>query len=357
MNPTDRDGAANPPGASSKMIRDAAILWISRRDAGLTVAEEAEFQAWLAADAQHAAALAALQPAWSTLNQPRYAGRGTELRRRVQAVVARRARRRLATAAVPVLALAVGMAFFFTRPAPESARRSSTVAVRPDRQVLPDGSAVDLNLGAELAIEFTAQARAVRLVRGEALFHVVRDPSRPFVVSVGGMAVRAVGTAFSVRLDANAVDVLVTEGRVAVEQTPRRPSAPAANAAGQPTAVAPSLPSEPVLIDAGHRVVLPVGVITPQPSAPQPVSPAQIAAALAWRQSRVEFDGTPLEEAVGFFNRANSVQLALANSATGRLRITGVFLTTDPEAFSRALEITLGLTVTPTPDGRILLRK
>ena len=41
------------------MIRDAAILWISRRDAGLTVAEEMEFQAWLAADAQHAAALAA----------------------------------------------------------------------------------------------------------------------------------------------------------------------------------------------------------------------------------------------------------------------------------------------------------
>ena len=39
-----------------------------------------------------------------------------------------------------------------------------------------------------------------------------KDPERPFLVSAGEVTVRAVGTAFDVRLAPTAVEVLVTEG-------------------------------------------------------------------------------------------------------------------------------------------------
>ena len=54
---------------------------------------------------------------------------------------------------------------------------------------------------------------------GEAYFTVAKNPGRPFVVAAGGVGVRAVGTAFNVRLDSDAVEVLVTEGRVQVSRS------------------------------------------------------------------------------------------------------------------------------------------
>jgi ferric-dicitrate binding protein FerR (iron transport regulator) len=95
----------------------------------------------------------------------------------------------------------------------------STVVRRPDVQKLPDGTRVELNAGTEFVVEFTPGVRAVRLVRGEALFAVPKNPARPFVVGAGAVSVRAVGTAFAVRHGAAVVGVLVTEGRIAVERT------------------------------------------------------------------------------------------------------------------------------------------
>ncbi len=50
----------------------------------------------------------------------------------------------------------------------------------------------------------------MKLEAGEAHFAVAPDAARPFVVRVGGVAVRAVGTAFNVRYAADgAVEVTV----------------------------------------------------------------------------------------------------------------------------------------------------
>jgi transmembrane sensor len=57
----------------------------------------------------------------------------------------------------------------------------------------------------------------VVLERGEAHFQVAKNPARPFVVVARGVEIRAVGTAFSVGLESTRVEVLVTEGQVAVE--------------------------------------------------------------------------------------------------------------------------------------------
>src|SRR3546814_16020939 len=60
------------------------------------------------------------------------------------------------------------------------------------------------------------KVRQIALKSGEAWFQVAKDRARPFVVEIGDVRVRAVGTAFSVRREANGVDVQVTEGVVEV---------------------------------------------------------------------------------------------------------------------------------------------
>src|SRR3546814_11809300 len=66
------------------------------------------------------------------------------------------------------------------------------------RVPLRDGSAVTLNSNSEIDVDFDEGIRHVRLLRGEALFDVAKDSSRPFVVEADSPRVTAVGTSFTV---------------------------------------------------------------------------------------------------------------------------------------------------------------
>ena len=82
------------------------------------------------------------------------------------------------------------------------------------RIVLEDQSAIELNTDSEVRVSLSRKMRSVELVRGEASFEVAHDTSRPFIVSAGNTAVRAIGTKFDVRWLDNAVEVIVDEGKV-----------------------------------------------------------------------------------------------------------------------------------------------
>src|SRR5690606_19734450 len=79
---------------------------------------------------------------------------------------------------------------------------------------LSDGSLVYLNSASEVLVAFNEHERRIILETGEAHFEVVPDASRPFIVTAGSVSVRAVGTAFNVKLAAESIDVLVVEGKV-----------------------------------------------------------------------------------------------------------------------------------------------
>jgi transmembrane sensor len=84
------------------------------------------------------------------------------------------------------------------------------------RVALADGSTAMLNTDSRLRVRMSSGRREIVLDRGEALFTVAHDTRRPFDVTAGDTVVRAVGTAFSVRLmEQKQVDVIVSEGRVA----------------------------------------------------------------------------------------------------------------------------------------------
>ncbi len=321
-------------------LDDVAAAWVARRDRGLTPAEQDEFLQWLAADPCHGERLARHQRGWNELARislwrPEHAAEPNpdvlappSPRRRQPAPLLRWI--------VPVtLAAAAAIAFgILVRRDPALSR--SAVAAEPAyrQQVLDDGSLVELNRGARVTVAFTAGERRVRLARGEALFTVAKNATRPFIVEAAGVTVRAVGTAFNVRLGASAVDVLVTEGQVALDR------------------VASPLPTVS-LVDAGQRVAVPfVG----GPPAVASVTREEIDRTLSWQPRLLEFASTPLADVAVEFNRRNRVQLVIADEALRALPIGASFRSDNLDGFVRLLEASFGVKAERT-EAAITLRR
>jgi transmembrane sensor len=309
--------------APSADAEQAASLWLARRDAGLSAAEELAFQQWLAADLRHAAAWTELESAWRAFDAPRRDGGAEEMVRELAARRHRRRWRRSMAIAAGMAAVAAAVVVLLVRP-----DRSRGVISRTEHRVLDDGSIVLLDRGAKIEVDFTPGRRSVRLVQGEALFSVTKNAARPFIVASGDVEVQAVGTAFVVKASPESVDVIVTEGRVAVGRTN-----PVQNPVQGTGVEAP-----PLLVAAGGRVVV-ARVMPPEEQMKVEVlTPGEMARQLAWSGPRLELAATPLSDAAVLFNRENRIQLAIADPQAARFRLSGVFRADDPEGFVRLLE-------------------
>ena len=97
-------------------------------------------------------------------------------------------------------------------------------------QELVDGSVLQINTDSQVNVEYSEGTRKIHLLRGEAHFDVAHDKDWPFQVYAGKGVVKAVGTAFSVRLEEEKISVIVTEGKVDLVATPTiaKPSKPSA---------------------------------------------------------------------------------------------------------------------------------
>jgi transmembrane sensor len=323
----------------SRPIDDQAADWVARRNGGLNPAEQAELAAWLAQDSRHAVALAVMEQAWSQLSAPRRRGQADRVWNDVETLRRRWSRRRRMawTSLGAAAAIAVMVAAWnFSPVSPEAA---PAVVNLPAIRALADGSKVALRTGAAIEVDFTANARRLHLVRGEAMFSVAHDPGRPFVVRSGNVEVRAVGTEFSVAQAAGATAVYVTEGRIAVTQV--------SIAVGSATE-APA----PIYAVAGERVLVPaVGPAGARPSVTR-LSDPEIASALAWRGERLDLSEVPLAEAVRMINRGREVPIVLADADIGRRTVTGVLWADDGDGFVRLLEHVFDLSA--ERDGKVV---
>jgi len=337
-------GRAREP---ARVIRDVAADWVARSNGELSAVESAELRTWLAADSRHAAAFSDANAMWLTLNRPRHAGTARPVLQAL-AKAHRQQVHQLKVRAFAAATLTTAAVFAFLLSPSDSGRAdriSPTVAVSPDRQVLPDGSVAELNAGAAIAVAYTAGVRGIHLIQGEVLFTVAHDAAHPFVVVAGDIEVRAIGTAFSVRSEPTLIDVLVTEGRVAVEQ-----------AAGTAMGPRAGLPRSSLELTAGSNAVIPLETISASEWNVRTLGAIEIKAALAWRERRFEFTQTPLNEALELFNRQNRLQLSLGDAALRDRRITGIFWSDDPEGFARSLAAGLNLKAERSLDV-VVLRK
>lgn len=293
----------------------------------------------------------------STLDWARESGESERVIRDLETFLVRRRRRRMQLAATSVALVAFGLLAWpalrpRVMPGPELAPvATNAVVLRPETRQLPDGSVVELNGNADLVVDFSGPLRRVTLRRGEAHFQVAKDPQRTFVVVAGGVEVRAVGTAFSVGVEPQTIEVLVTEGHVAVENTAR--SAPAAVAA------AASANGAGPIFGAGNRIRVDMNAGALTASGPQAsvVSSEEMERELAWRVPRLEFAGTALAQALPMFNAHGRLRLALADPALGRLQLSGVLRADDTESLLRLLEGEFGLVGERHGDELVLRRR
>lgn len=329
-------------------IAERAADWLGRSDAGLSPAERAEFEAWRTADPRHAAA-------WRELTAASRALDGLEHFRPAAAhapdpdLPLRRAaprRRRWPAAATLAAAAAAALAVWFgatVREGGAAFAESAVTAVGAQRTLrLPDGSVVTLNTDSAVRVAFTARERRLDLERGEAHFAVAKDAARPFVVQTAAVRVRAVGTAFNIRLQGAAVEVLVTEGKVGVLYARRD------------TSLLPQTAPAPVLA-AGQRAT--VAADAQAPAVVVAVSALEMAQKLAWQERRLEFDPTPLAEVVDEFNRYGPRRLVIADPAIARLSIGGSFRAGDTDTLVRLLESNFGVVAENTGEEIRLRRR
>lgn len=332
-------------------VRLRAAEWLAQREArGFTAQEHADFAEWLGADVRHRAAFAEIAAGWTRLDglaaYPHSPDTAPDPE--LLAMPGRRGRWHpvaVGTAALATAAAIMVAAVWTSRP-PADDLRSHPPAVAvgktvPAAQTLRDGSMVELNAGGEVTEHFTPTERRVRLVRGEAHFTVTPNPARPFVVEAGGVTLRAVGTAFNVRLERDSVDVLVTHGRVKV--TPAGGGVAAATA-------------EPIL-EAQQQVTLPREA-APAALAVKTLPAPEVQRALSWQTNRIVFDDMPLADVIARFNRARSdrgPRIAIADPQLGALRFSGRLRADDLEGLLEVLEVSFGLTAQRDAGGEIVL--
>lgn len=209
---------------------------------------------------------------------------------------------------------------------------------------LVDGSSVILNTGSLIEVTFSKEERGIRLVRGEAYFEVSKDKRRPFVVYAANGAVKAVGTAFTVRVrDGEALEVTVEEGRVALLSIPNP-----ASAGGdflEQTAQSPVTE-----LTAGQSVVF-----DKQVEDLELMQSAELNRKLAWRQGILAYAGDPLEDVIDDISRYTDLKIEITDPALRSLPIGGYFKVGETDALFDSLELTFGITVERSSDGHIKL--
>lgn len=233
-------------------------------------------------------------------------------------------------------------------------------AVGEQRQlVLEDGTRVFLNTDTRIVVKYDDQTRRVELRRGEALFNVAKRSDWPFVVVAGDRQVKALGTSFVVRKEAERLAVTLVEGSVVVSPVLPANSEPTQPATGSSATVEQPLVTADLHVRksagefklaAGQRLTFDTGSATT-------LDTPSIEKTTAWRRGQVILDDTPLQAAVTEMNRYNETKLVVADPDSAALPINGLFQAGDSRHFANAVALSYGLVVIERDDEIVLSGK
>lgn len=308
-----------------RAIEEAAAVWIARMDSrALSLTERKDFQDWLDQSPQHRDALERMSSIWGgcdILDELNYIDTKDEQPQNG---------RRWAIGAIAaclMLALGIQQGGFFDHTQTDH----YVTFVGAQKTIdLVDGSRIILNTDSEVDINITRESRRINLIRGEAHFEVASDAERPFRVYAGDGIVKAVGTAFTVFVHAEAVEVTVTEGVVEllteIDMTPI-----AALTVGQNAVFAQKV----------ERL--------------EKMSDEALDRKLLWREGYIAFAGEPLSDVVADISRYTDIKIEIEDSLLENTPIGGYFKVGDVEGLLEVLENGFGLRVVRLDGGRIRL--
>lgn len=323
---------SNSPIQPSTAVKREATDWWVRLDSGELDQQQCQaFQRWLHTDPSHTLAFDEVTQLWGELDtikpllgMPAATRQCADKPRRTRSLALPR------FAAWPA-GLALCCLLLWLSPLGLLFRADWHTGIGEIRRVqLSDGSTVTLNSDSALSVSMQANARHLRLLKGEALFQVSPDKNRPFQVQAGAGSVTALGTAFNIRLRDERTEVTVTEHSVAVNldqgiQTTR--------------------------LEEGQSLTF---------GAHDGMGAAQITdtrTLTAWQRGKLVFQDKPLGEVIAELNRYHHGYLLISNDAIAQRRVNGVFRIDDPLAALDALQTSLQIKTTRIGDYLILLHR
>jgi transmembrane sensor len=207
---------------------------------------------------------------------------------------------------------------------------------------LSDGSRVSLDSNSEVTVKYTANARLLNLLRGQARFDVAHNVERPFSVVAGDQKVIATGTAFNIDLSGPKVLVTLIEGHVVVVD----------EATNKPAVVTASVPppvSRTTELKAGQQLAA-------LPAAVPEVEPANIKRVTAWTTGQLMFDNERLLDVVARINRYTDKPISIDDPKVGAMRISGVFNTGDVTGFVAIVTQYLPVEAVSDSEGNVTLK-
>ncbi|MFA5632100.1 MAG: FecR domain-containing protein [Porticoccaceae bacterium] len=335
--------------SSQDKISDEASLWLSRLDRGLSEDEKRILQQWMAIDIRHRQTLFAMAAVWDKMDSlsrlsDLFPTAGT--RKIIPADY-----RRVAGIAIVFLGVAVSGLFLFLKESKDvlAALQGNTVVYETSvgghsLVNLPDNSKVLLNTDSQIQVRYSDRQRDVILVRGEAHFTVAKDNERAFVVEAGGREIKAVGTAFNVKMnEENLIALIVTEGKVTVGDK---------KAASVGKLMTPfNLSEKTPMVSEGEAAIL-----TDDGAKIIKIEPEKVAASLSWQQGNLVFQGETLEEAIKEISRYTTIDFEIADENLKNVRVAGLFRSDDINGLLVTLHENFNISSEKVEDKRILLK-
>lgn len=168
---------------------------------------------------------------------------------------------------------------------------------------LPDGSQIVLNTSSALQVAYTKGARSIHLKRGEAYFDVASNKQRPFSVETEKGGVTAIGTAFTVSLRAEGLNVVVAEGKISLDVSSVSDALSdfgLSSGDGTPRTLE---------VEAGHSATIDRGV-----EAISTITPDVLDKQLDWRDGVLTFEGETLENVIAEISRYSDLVIEIRDA-------------------------------------------
>ena len=322
----------------------------------------AGFSVWLAADPANEQAWRAVQTPWMFLGEQSTSPSVVRLRRTalVHAYNAlrsnwlraklRRPPVRLAAAASVLIALVGGILWWQHRPLVYTTGPGEQRSVR-----LADGSRIVLDASGEVTVRYTADARTLALVRGQARFDVAHNPLRPFTVTAAGRKVVATGTAFDVNLIGSELRVTLLKGHVVIlpADASVKPFVPVGEPGVNPRMADVAVTGIPpnwqrIALDPGEQLVL-------AEHAPPHVSRVNVRRVTAWQRGELVFKNEPLRQVLTSIDRYIPEPIVAGDARAGSMRISGVYQEGDVDGFVGTITHYLPVRAHERSDGTVIL--
>jgi transmembrane sensor len=327
----------------------AAADWLVRlQSTDVSIEDTLAWQAWLNENPTNARAFARIEeisqvlrdvPAPSAVSPRQFAHDRYDASVPIKEWNQPHARRPWTAIAVAAALAILTLTFAFWKTAPPA--NTFATAIGENRNVtLSDGSTITLGGNTQIEVALSEKERDIELTKGEALFVVAKDASRPFKVHAGDATIVAVGTVFNVERDSDRSVVSVTEGRVVVEPVTHF----------LPVFVLHEF--KPKL----RSVHLNVGQQTTAGSAGIEEPTKMEDPATGWQIGHLAFHLQPLRYVLEDVNRYARKPIVLASDHAGSLVITGTVERENIPGWVKSLERAFDLQATEEAD-QIILRE